>query len=161
MITPSPLINRQEYVLGFLFSEPFAGEHSEVVLIRKLKPDWMAGCLNGVGGKIEPGEEPLEAMCREYHEEAGVKTEPLLWRKVGKMFVKEATIHIFTAFDQDAFRCSRSETEELIVKIPVKEVSFDKRMLSLEWLIPLCQSAIQFPFNTGVSWTPLDIQPGL
>ncbi len=55
-------------VVGFLFSEDF----SYVVLIEKSKPEWQAGRLNGVGGKIEEGEEPLDAMRREFKEEAGL-----------------------------------------------------------------------------------------
>jgi 8-oxo-dGTP pyrophosphatase MutT (NUDIX family) len=30
----------------------------EVLLIEKQKPAWQRGKLNGVGGKIEPGENP-------------------------------------------------------------------------------------------------------
>ena len=40
------------YVLGFLFRD----NCTSVVLIRKDKPRWQAGLLNGVGGKINDGE---------------------------------------------------------------------------------------------------------
>ena len=46
-----------EYVVGLLFSP----DRNTVVLINKTKPDWQAGKLNGVGGKIEEGESPLNA----------------------------------------------------------------------------------------------------
>ncbi len=39
-------------VAGFLFDE----SRERVVLIKKQKPEWQSGRLNGVGGKIEPGE---------------------------------------------------------------------------------------------------------
>lgn len=54
------------YVAGFMFSKDL----SKVLLIRKLKPVWQRGLLNGVGGKIEEGETPLMAMTREFREEA-------------------------------------------------------------------------------------------
>jgi 8-oxo-dGTP diphosphatase len=37
------------YVLGFMFSS----DHSEVALIRKRKPEWQRGKLNGIGGKCD------------------------------------------------------------------------------------------------------------
>ncbi len=40
------------YVLGFAFDE----DYEWVALIKKNRPQWQAGKLNGVGGKIEPNE---------------------------------------------------------------------------------------------------------
>lgn len=57
----------QEYVLGLVFDE----DAIELVLVRKAKPDFQAGKLNGIGGKIEYGESPYQAMVREGVEEAG------------------------------------------------------------------------------------------
>jgi 8-oxo-dGTP diphosphatase len=53
------------YVLGFVFDFGFRN----VLLIEKKRPEWMMGRLNGLGGKIEEGESPLEAMRRELAEE--------------------------------------------------------------------------------------------
>jgi 8-oxo-dGTP pyrophosphatase MutT (NUDIX family) len=55
------------YVAGFLLDDT-----GRVVLVRKNRPEWQAGKLNAVGGKIEPGEEPYDAMRREFYEEAGL-----------------------------------------------------------------------------------------
>jgi len=57
-----------KYALGFLFSK----DKEKVVLIKKTKPEWQAGFLNGVGGKVEQGETYVEAMIREFEEETGV-----------------------------------------------------------------------------------------
>src|SRR5271167_3288640 len=59
---------RKEYVVGFLIDPTL----SKVVLIRKVNPEWQRGLLNGVGGKVEPGEDATTAMHREFEEEAGV-----------------------------------------------------------------------------------------
>ena len=48
------------YVLGFAFNKNFR----EVLLILKNKPQWQKGLYNGIGGKIEEGELPIEAMVR-------------------------------------------------------------------------------------------------
>ena len=66
----------KNYVLGFAFS----ADRSKLVLIRKNRPDWQAGKLNGVGGKIEPFDANGQAaMCREFREETGVETQPGDW----------------------------------------------------------------------------------
>jgi ADP-ribose pyrophosphatase YjhB (NUDIX family) len=59
-----------KYVCGFLFSH--CGKY--VYLIRKKRPGWQAGYLNGVGGRVERAESYETAMLREIYEEAGVKT---------------------------------------------------------------------------------------
>jgi 8-oxo-dGTP pyrophosphatase MutT (NUDIX family) len=67
------------YVLGFAFTPD-----GSVALIRKIKPEWQAGKLNGVGGKIEDWDpSDVHAMTREFQEETGVFLEPHLWREVG------------------------------------------------------------------------------
>lgn len=64
---PAPKKVEIEYVLGFMFNE----DESKVLLIMKNRPAWQAGKLNGVGGKIEAGETPIQAMEREFAEETG------------------------------------------------------------------------------------------
>lgn len=57
------------YVAGFLFTPSF----KSVVLIKKNKPEWMQGKLNGVGGKVELiDSSPHDAMVREFVEETGL-----------------------------------------------------------------------------------------
>lgn len=58
----------KEYVAGFIFD--LMG--NRVLLIRKTKPAWQAGLYNGIGGKIEPGETPLQAIKREIKEEVNL-----------------------------------------------------------------------------------------
>lgn len=53
------------YVAGFLLK----GDH--VLLVRKNRPKWQDGFLNGIGGEVEGSETPEQAMEREFHEEAG------------------------------------------------------------------------------------------
>ena len=68
-------MNEIRYVLGFLFNR----DMTEVALILKTKPKWQAGKLNGIGGKVEPGEASAEAMPREFAEEAGLGTRSCNW----------------------------------------------------------------------------------
>ncbi len=72
------------YVLGLLFSRDF----DTVTLIKKNRPEWQAGTWNGVGGHVEPGENPNDAMVREFREETGVLIDnwSLFALKTGKGF---------------------------------------------------------------------------
>ncbi|MBI3542995.1 MAG: NUDIX domain-containing protein [Deltaproteobacteria bacterium] len=55
-----------------------------LMLHRDAKPgDYHAGKVNGLGGKLEPGESPLEAAAREVAEEAGVTLAPERYRVLG------------------------------------------------------------------------------
>ena len=64
----------KRYVVGFLFRN----NGTEVALVRKLKPEWQRGRLNGIGGKIEPNEDSRAAMMREFAEETGANVDD--WR---------------------------------------------------------------------------------
>src|SRR3954470_21452915 len=78
MMNTTTAPNVQEYVCGFLFSP----DRTRVLLIRKRRPAWQAGKLNGIGGKIEPGESPAQAMSREFREEAALDLPPDAWHEV-------------------------------------------------------------------------------
>lgn len=61
-------MDKLDYVVGFAFS----GHLDCVAMITKTKPEWQNGLLNGIGGKIEDGETPLQAMIREWDEECEI-----------------------------------------------------------------------------------------
>ena len=97
----------QEYVCGFLFSP----DRRRVLLIRKRRPAWQAGKLNGVGGKVEPGETVGEALRREFREEAGLDVAD--WRRGVVLTGPDWRGHFFRAFgDIDAARAMTDEPLE-------------------------------------------------
>lgn len=59
---------RANYTCCFVFDD----REANVLLIRKSHPAWQEGKLNGIGGKIEPGETPYDCARREVREEAGI-----------------------------------------------------------------------------------------
>jgi 8-oxo-dGTP pyrophosphatase MutT (NUDIX family) len=77
-MTKTPLATVRRYVVGFLFHSEGLLDDGDILLIRKARPAWQANSLNGVGGKVEPGETGLQAMAREFQEEAAYK-ELIAW----------------------------------------------------------------------------------
>lgn len=118
-----------DYVAGFYFSEC----RERVALIHKLKPEWQRGWLNGIGGKVEPGESHYDAMVREFEEETGARVEG--WRLFCTAKTEEDRLYFFTARgDLDVLYSAEAEE---IVTVAVDEVPTLDTIPNLRWLIPL------------------------
>lgn len=123
-----------EYVLGFMF----APGGRRCVLIRKSKPQWQEGLLNGVGGKIEPGESPVEAMVREFWEETGVRTQCSEWFNYCTMNGDFGRVVVFRAFNRDAVDNARTRTAEaVVIASPGGESSGQSGISNLVWLMEM------------------------
>ncbi len=64
--------------------------------MRKTKPAWQAGRLNGVGGKIEPGEDAVTCIAREVEEETSLQIAKDAFRLVGRFHGQEWTMDVFS-----------------------------------------------------------------
>lgn len=82
-----------KYVVGFVFDE-YLGR---VALLKRLKEPF-SGHLNGIGGKVEAGETPKEAMQREWQEESLSETRPPFYEVVKPIVGEGFELHVFTAF---------------------------------------------------------------
>jgi len=125
-------MHKQEYVNGFLFFK--RDGFDKVLLILKNRPKWQAGCFNGIGGKVEPGELHIDAMRREFWEEAGVETN-ILWREFGVVEGVDYRVFYYTR-ELDAPPEWVSKTDEVIFEffaseIPDNITSPSKQMLQL------------------------------
>ncbi len=126
------------YVLGFLMDRGF------VVLVRKERPSWQKGRLNGVGGHLEEGEDELQAMVREFHEETGFMVQRERWKEFCVMSGSEGDGWEVTCFWAIGIlsRC-KTQTDEEIEIHSINEFyrPYQKTgMENLGWLFSMIES---------------------
>lgn len=124
------------YVAGFLF-DPTG---TLVLLIEKKRPTWMAGMWNGIGGKIESGETPEQAMTREFEEETGLSTEyrSIVWEHFATITGVDFEVTFFAAMSE-AIQHAFQQTDEVINTHYVGNLYFEpaKQVANLPVLIAL------------------------
>jgi 8-oxo-dGTP diphosphatase len=146
------------YVCGFAF------DHLQrVVLLRKTKPKWQAGLLNGLGGKIDDIDIPAEhkaaseimdlpvnmltgsrnAMAREFKEECGLDISPARWVRFHREQWPNSNVVEFFACQLNEFNeVPTSTTEEEIIVLRWRhatplELAERQMMYNLPYLIPM------------------------
>ncbi len=149
------MIGVKRYVVGFMLDPTL----NKVVLIRKQRPDWQKGKLNGVGGKVEENESPYDAMPREFREETGVETHG--WQlfavyNFGDLGTPGSLGEIYFYFYWLIGDVSKpkSVTDEQIVVMDVETLSWrDDAIPNLRWLVQMARS-----MNLGEHARYFDIQ---
>jgi len=133
----------KHYCLGFIFTP--SGDH--LWMVRKNRPEWQAGLLNGIGGKLEVelGEDGIQAQVRETFEETGWQSHYHDWRSFHTMKFEDATVYCYTT-KTDAVLMSM--TDEEIVLVDVDEASrWNRRMVdNMFYLIPMAWAACGYDF---------------
>lgn len=133
------------YVLGFCRDLTT----SHVLLIRKRRPDWQAGLLNGVGGRMEESDASAEdAMEREFLEETGVTVPAASWRLFcelsGPTTASKSGAPDWMVFCLKASWPLRGEvgqpTDEEPVLVPIRHLP-DDTIDNLKWLVPMAFAA--------------------
>ena len=128
----------KKYTLGFIFTP--ALDH--VLLVHKISPEWQAGKINGVGGKIEEGEDPLACIVREVREEAGLEMRADQWTYTGEMGSDTWRVSVFALVYRGNTSDAKSADKE-------KVEWFDPSVLpaniisNLGWLVPLALDKIK------------------
>lgn len=122
---------RQNYVLGFAFNS----DRSKVVMIKKSRPAWQAGKLNGIGGKIDPGEDALTAMIREFAEECGVETATDDWHSFAKLTALDGEVICYRLFDDKILAARTIEDQEIVLIDTNMNLIAQHGLPSVLWLI--------------------------
>lgn len=122
---------RKAMVVGFLFDD--AGQR--VALIRKQHPEWQQGLLNGIGGKTEEGESPLQAIVREFQEETGALV--FEWRHFATMLGDSWIVECFEARSRELLEAVRTTTDEEVCIVELDKLREERRMRNLDLLVSL------------------------
>lgn len=133
-----PITGYDRYCAGYMFSPDL----SNVVMVRKNRPAWQKGMLNGVGGRLEADETPLHGMVREFGEETGIHWGN--WYALARLDCPGATIWFFWAVSAryDEVQTLTDEKIEIHSVLALQQ-SFDL-VHNSNWLIPMALS-----FNRG------------
>lgn len=141
-----------DYCVGFLF----APDLQHVVLIEKKRPSWQVGQLNGVGGKVEPGETTHAAMVREFSEETGVHVpEWALFHTERYVFRPDSainTVRFFTATHQQTRLYKLTDEDPNWYHLD--RWSLMPHLYNLHYLIPMALSWHRNPEHRYVEVAP-------
>jgi 8-oxo-dGTP diphosphatase len=122
----------------------FVVKNASILLIRK-KRGLGAGKINGPGGRLEPGEEPIRGAVREAQEELLIT--PLDLRYSGEnmfQFVDGYSIHVHV-FKASDYEGEPTETDEAIpLWAPVNEIPYHEMWEDDELWLPLVLRGIPF-----------------
>ena len=139
-------MKRQEGAVGFYFTPDL----ERVALIEKLKPNWQKGLLNGIGGKLEPGESPAQAMKREFMEEAGLLIND--FKQFAALRSNIYTVHFFACTGTNV-KNVKTLTEEKVDVYSVKLLDPKHCVYHLPWMIAMAQEFLR----NGGKTEPYDI----
>ncbi len=121
-----------KYVVGFLFNE----DMTKVILIKKNRPDWQKGLLNGIGGHIEGDEDQYEATKREFEEEAGLIIDN--WNNFCEIKGDNYICYFLYSISNKYLDVKQMTDEELYIT-DVNDLNNLKVIENLRWLIPMCK----------------------
>lgn len=154
VVAPFPNSKRTPYVLGFAFDP----ELTYVALIRKTKPEWQAGKLNGIGGKVEPSETFRQAMVREFFEETGSRVPSERWHNFSRINGTTCIIPCYVCTTN--LGILESPTEEKVIIYPVHRCHVGNPLIlhNLPWLVALAHQHASNPtesVTSQVDFTPV------
>ena len=132
------LPTKPAFVLALLYSL----DGRQVVLIRRTRPEWQAGRVNGLGGRLVPGESAAAAARREVREECGVDVSE--WREVLVWEDAEYVMYVMRGESAQARDARTMEDQEVFLAdvhaLPHNVID------NLRWLVPLALDAdVAFP----------------
>ena len=127
-----------KFTVGFVFDSSL--EH--VLLVHKQRPEWQAGKVNGIGGKIEPGETALECIARECEEESTLKIPPSDWLHFGTIHQPQGNVEVLAAAYGGGHSDASQNDHEAVEWFPINHLP-DNVMQNLHFLIPAAKLKLE------------------
>jgi 8-oxo-dGTP diphosphatase len=132
---------KKHYVNTFIFSSLT----DTVLLIEKNRPEQQRGRLNGIGGKIEAGENPLQAAVREICEECGLEINIEELIPVCRVTSTNSIVAFFAVFTtHENLHKAASITDEQVMLMQcagIQTIPAYRIMPNLRWQIPMALMA--------------------
>lgn len=109
----------------------------EVLLIRK-KRGLGAGKINAPGGRIEPGETPVQAAIREVREELGVTAlQPRAAGELRFQFVDGYSLHVHVFRSPDCAGCAIETAEAIPLWTPLTAIPYEQMWADDRLWVPM------------------------
>jgi 8-oxo-dGTP diphosphatase len=121
----------QLYSLGLVFDSTC----TKVLLMHKTRPDWQKGKLNGIGGKVEEGEDNLGCMVRETFEETGLLIPPDEWVNFASIKDTYGLVGVYAAVYKGLLSDAKTAEDQKVEWILVSSLP-ENVIRNLTWLIP-------------------------
>ncbi len=119
------------YVLGLLLSR----DKTKVLLIRKNRPAWQCGMLNGIGGHVETTDAgPRAAMSREFKEETGIVG--IVWTPLATIYNTQHQGKVDCFFAYGDIAMARSTTDEMVMSFDIDKLPANT-IHNIRWLISM------------------------
>jgi 8-oxo-dGTP diphosphatase len=134
----------KKFTVGFLLTLDL----EKVLLIHKIAPAWQKGKLNGLGGKIEPGEGAVTCFIREIEEESGILLEKKQVRLMGTLKGIDWQVYVFGAIYQGELFEPKVHEKEKIEWFEVANLP-DKCVPNLYWSIPFVRNELHFKLGNS------------
>ena len=107
-----------------------------MLLIHKTRPAWQVGKVNGLGGKIEPGEDMYDCITREIREESALETKKDQWVFIGNISSDTVSLDVLGYVYEGSLEDAQTVEDEVVAWFPV--ASLPSNIISnLSWLIPM------------------------
>ena len=131
---PTKPQNKMIYTATFIFNE-FG---TNLLLIRKNKPEWQKGFLNAIGGKLEDDDfNTTTCAIREVKEETGISLNEDEIEQFHIMSHDGNYIYFFKSFTDKVYDYTQMEEEEFVLVDNVDEYIPENVIPNLNWLIPM------------------------
>ena len=126
-----------KYVVGII------GCTTQCLFISKQRPKWQAGRLNGVGGKVEDNEAPIETMKRECFEECGLFIKD--WIFVGQLTDNKEYIVYYYYANILSLNGAYSKTDEQIIIVDILNLDYNLLVPPTDVFLRFCLSPFYKP----------------
>ena len=126
------------------------------ILLGKKKRGFGIGKLNGIGGKLAPGESPEDCIIREVHEEVGLTLSKEVLHQVGHITFRfpfrpefNHFVHVFLATEWDGEPIESAEMQPFWFS--VNEIPFERMWQDDAYWLPIVLNSktIQAEFEFG------------